>query len=261
MDTAFYSHTGDNTAQTTGSQVIPHLNGSKGDWRISVQILSNNQFRWTSHPDLISWSAPIQITVGIINIIPLSSGVGLDFSVEFQNGTYIENDRWVFNIRGFGWNFEGTPTATNQTGFGLPVWDGSPFMSSMVDPNTYGGHAILKTESPIYPGSQINIEIEFDSDPQNPQRSTGIQSFTSSNYYSSFEEWFMNLVLFLHLSNIINQIRILDQKELFLDTVVVILILVIQHLIKYGNHHLRILVICICLYKDLEMEMVTLEMR
>lgn len=190
VDTAFYSHTGDNTIQATGLQVIPHLTGSKGDWRISVEILSGNQFRWTSHPNLSSWSAPIQITTGIINIIPLSSGVGLDFSIEFQNGTYTPNDRWVFNIRGAGWNLNGTPTATNQNGFGLPVWDGTPFMSSMVDPNTYGGHAILKTVSPVFPGAQIDIEIEFDSDPQNPQRATGIQSFTSQNYYSTFEEWF-----------------------------------------------------------------------
>jgi hypothetical protein len=190
VDTSFYSHTGDNTIQATGLQVIPHLTGSKGDWRISVEILSNNQFRWTSHPNLSSWSAPIQITTGIINIIPLSSNVGLDFSIEFQNGTYTPNDRWVFNIRGAGWNLNGTPTATNQNGFGLPVWDGTPFMSSMVDPNTYGGHAILKTESPIFPGAQIDIEIEFDSDPQNPQRATGIQSFTSQNYYSTLEEWF-----------------------------------------------------------------------
>lgn len=190
VDTSFYSHTGDNTIQVTGLQVIPHLTGSTGDWRISVEILSGNQFRWTSHPNLSSWSAPIQITTGIINIIPLSSGVGLDFSIEFQNGTYTPNDRWVFNIRNAGWNLNGTPTATNQNGFGLPVWDGTPFMSSMLDPNTYGGHAILKTESPIFPGAQIDIEIEFDSDPQNPQRATGVQSFTSQNYYSTFEEWF-----------------------------------------------------------------------
>jgi hypothetical protein len=189
VDTAFYSSTGDNTTLPAGPQITFDSGSSRGDWRISVEILQNNEFRWTSHPSLSSWSNPIAIPTGIYTLIPASSGLGITFVINFDAGTYTPNDRWVFNVRGYDY-FRGTPSAANQSGFGLPVSLPLDLTLMAANPNIYGGHAILKTESPIFPGAQIDIEIEFDSDPQNPQRATGVQSFTSQNYYSTLEEWF-----------------------------------------------------------------------
>ena len=190
VDTAFYSHTGDNTLVSTGPQVTcnPY---ALGDWRISVEILANNQYRWTSNPNLSTWSAPLNIVPGANNIVPLTLAVPLEIILYFDAGTYTQGDRWVFNIRGYG-HFKGTPTATNQPFLGLPVADpiDSNLMNISATNGNYGGHAILTSPSPIYPGAQINIEIEYDSDPLNPSRATGIQSFTSQDYYSTIEEWF-----------------------------------------------------------------------
>lgn len=190
IDTAFYSHTGDNTAVSTGPQVTLVNSGSWGDWRISIEILSNNQYRWTSHPDLSSWSNPINITPGVTNLVLFTGALPLELNVNFDLGTYTQGDRWVFNLRGYG-HFNGTPTAANQSGFGIPQSDPTnPTLMASGNTQGYGGHAILSAPSPIFPGAQIDIDIEFDSDPLNPQRATGVQSFTSQDYYSTIEEWF-----------------------------------------------------------------------
>jgi len=193
IETVFYSHTGDNTVLPTGPQItyVPTGSSSYGDWRISIEILPNNQYRWTSHPNLISWSAPANIVPGVVSVIPFGGPqLPLQLDVNFQSGNYTAGDRWVFNMRGY-WGFSGTVVASNQQGsFGLPMANVLTYQIGNIPPSSYGGHCILKADGPIYPGAQIDIQVEYDSDPQNPQRSTGIQQFTSSDYYATFEEWF-----------------------------------------------------------------------
>jgi hypothetical protein len=177
IDTAYYSYTGDNTIVPTTQNItatfVAPLN-SESDFRINVEILPNDEFRWTSNLALSTWSANIPIPFGSSYTLSSSS---LGMKLDFANAIYNVGDRWVFNVRGDG-SLAGTPSYSNA-GYGLPG-----------TANMYGGGSILKAPGIIYPGAAIELEIIYDSAPQNPTGSTGVQSFTSNNYYKNLEEWF-----------------------------------------------------------------------
>lgn len=177
IDTAYYNYTGDNTitppSQDITATFVSPLN-SESDFRINVEILPNNEFRWTSNLALSSWSFNYPIPFGGSHT--LSSSV-LGMTLNFANTSYNVGDRWVFNVRGDG-SMAGTPSYP-YVGYGLP---GTATM--------YGGGSILKGPGEIYPGAVIELEILFDSAPQNPTGATGVQNFTSNNYYKNLEEWF-----------------------------------------------------------------------
>ena len=174
VDTAYYSYTGDNTITPTAQDVTATVI-STSDFRINVEILPNDEFRWTSNLALSTWSANIPIPFGgIYSYATTAITLGLNFA----NTSYNVGDRWVFNVRGYG-NLAGTPSYP-YVGYGL----GSSLNSS------YGGGSILKGPGAIFPGAIIELEILFDSAPQNPTGGTGVQSFTSNNYYKNLEEWF-----------------------------------------------------------------------
>jgi len=177
IDTAYYSYTGDNTIIPTTQDVTASFVGplnSESDFRINVEILPNDEFRWTSNLALSTWSANIPIPLGGSYTLSSSS---LGMKLDFANTIYNVGDRWVFNVRGDG-STEGTPSYP-YTGYGLPG-----------TATFYGGGAILKGPGVIFPGASIEINILFDSDPNNPTNGTGVQSFISNNYYKNLEEWF-----------------------------------------------------------------------
>jgi hypothetical protein len=174
VDTSYYNYTGDNTITPTTQDVTASAI-STSDFRINVEILPNDEFRWTSNLALSSWSSNIPIPLGGSYT---STSPVLSLALNFANTSYNIGDRWVFNIRGYG-NLAGTPSYP-YVGYGL----GSSANAS------YGGGSILKGPGAIYPGAVIELEILFDSAPQNPTNGTGIQSFTSNSYYKNLEEWF-----------------------------------------------------------------------
>jgi hypothetical protein len=177
IDTSYYSYTGDNTIIPTTQDVTASFVGplnSESDFRINVEILPNDEFRWTSNLALSTWSANIPIPFGGSYTLSSSS---LGMKLDFANAIYNVGDRWVFNVRGDG-STEGTPSYP-YTGYGLP---GTATL--------YGGGAILKGPGVIFPGASIEINILFDSNPNNPTNGTGVQSFISNNYYKNLEEWF-----------------------------------------------------------------------
>lgn len=174
VDTSYYSYTGDNTITPTNQDVTASAI-STSDFRINVEILPNDEFRWTSNLALSTWSANIPIPLGGSYT---STSTVLSLVLNFANTLYNVGDRWVFNIRGYG-NLAGTPSYP-YVGYGL----GSSSNAS------YGGGSILKGPGAIFPGSVIELEVLFDSAPQNPTGATGIQSFTSNTYYKNLEEWF-----------------------------------------------------------------------
>jgi hypothetical protein len=177
IDTSYYSYTGDNTIIPTTQDVTASFVGplnSESDFRINVEILPNDEFRWTSNLALSTWSSNIPIPFGGTYTLSSSS---LGMKLGFANAIYNVGDRWVFNVRGDG-STEGTPSYP-YTGYGLP---GTATL--------YGGGAILKGPGVIFPGASIEINILFDSNPNNPTNGTGVQSFISNNYYKNLEEWF-----------------------------------------------------------------------
>jgi hypothetical protein len=174
IDTSYYSYTGDNTITPTTQDVTASAI-STSDFRINVEILPNDEFRWTSNLALSTWSANIPIPLGGSYT---STSTVLSLVLNFANTLYNVGDRWVFNIRGYG-SLAGTPSYP-YVGYGL----GSSSNAS------YGGGSILKGPGAIFPGSVIELEVLFDSAPQNPTGATGIQSFTSNTYYKNLEEWF-----------------------------------------------------------------------
>ena len=177
IDTSYYSYTGDNTIIPTTQDVTASFVGplnSESDFRINVEILPNDEFRWTSNLALSTWSANIPIPFGGSYTLSSSS---LGMKLDFANAIYNVGDRWVFNVRGDG-STEGTPSYP-YTGYGLPG-----------TATFYGGGAILKGPGVIFPGASIEINILFDSNPNNPTNGTGVQSFISNNYYKNLEEWF-----------------------------------------------------------------------
>ena len=178
---AYYHFSGDNTIQNTGPTInIGNIN-CQTDARLTVLITPGNKYKTTFNLDQSSYSAEFNITT---TPTVVTVGTGQNVILYFQSGTYTAGDRFVFNIRGQG-NRAGTPSARNNTNYGLPTSINSFGI------NEYGGVALLRepTGSVIYPGAQIVIDIEYDSAPGDGYRAQ-TNSFTSPNYYTNLEEWF-----------------------------------------------------------------------
>ena len=174
------------------------------DRRIAIEIVSATEFRWTSDIALASWSANIPIPSSLSYTITEGSGGNFtEFDIVFDNdGTvstdqYIVGDIFIFNIRGDRYfnggssGFAGTPLdPTNELGIYSPT--NLDFLTKNAGPVTYGGHALLNFNSPIYPGAQITIEIIRDDTPGNNFGNI-INNFNPSTaYYFNLEEWFWN---------------------------------------------------------------------
>lgn len=200
IESSYYANNGDNYL------LYPYQNGAPDvylfcsivtakDLRITIKIVSQTEFQWTSAPDGNSgYSASIPI-------IFTGSYPILGCFVTFTPGVYNIGDQYVYNVRA---NFiEPTGGATNiflitvidtttttNNGSGIPATDNNELVD--YDPDYYGGHAILAYDGPIYPGANISINILRDyapTDPSAPIRNQN-NSWVSDNYYKNLEEWF-----------------------------------------------------------------------
>lgn len=179
---AYYHFSGDNTIQNTGPSVDLLNIDSQTDARLTILITPGNKYKTTLSLDQSTWSAEAPIPTSPVQI-QIANNQTADLS--FQAGTFNVGDRFIFNIRGKG-NRAGTPSARNNNNFGLPL-----NMDSFNPNDGYGGTALLQepTGAVIYPGAQIDINIEYDCAPGDGFRPSS-NTFTSPNYYTNLEEWF-----------------------------------------------------------------------
>jgi hypothetical protein len=184
----YYPATGINTSSIPYPYVYCDVaqSTSLDDVRITIEIISSTQFRWTTDVAQSWWLADlnldtlfITLAVGNTNIKIFFDSDGSQWSPQYNIG-----DKFVFNVRGIG-SYAGTPMQPGGVR-GLPP-------STLLVGNTadYGGHVILKGPGEIFPGASISINILNDG-PSNsaPGQNASSMSWTSTNYYKDIEEWF-----------------------------------------------------------------------
>ena len=153
-------------------------------WRLTIEILSQTEFRWTA--DLTAASSWIwqQITGGDNALI--SNGITLCWISFNSSQPLTVGDRWKICIRAYinGTNyFGGPPIQLNELqrsttgGYSIPTggW--------------YNGSGLSSTDKPIYTGASIAINIIEDS--TNISQQAGVQYFISNADYVNIEEWFV----------------------------------------------------------------------
>lgn len=183
----YYSVSGDNTVQNQGPSISVLSGSSDDDVRITIEIVSTTEFRWTKVVDATAgWttdfiSSSYTLTTG-------STTIDLFFESDGSNPfyLYIVGDQFVFNVRGTG-DRQGTPNDTTGN-YGLATGN---FIT--MDPDDYGGHSILNYNGPIYAGALIDVNINFDcapTDPSFPRRVSNNSFPASTKYYENIEEWF-----------------------------------------------------------------------
>ena len=191
----YYSISGDTTLPLPSPAVYaePYTGTeSQSDRRIAIKIASSTQFQYTDNVDLTGWSASITIPSTPYTLTIADTNLVLNFDTDGTNPNiqYTVGDIFIFNVRGYNPSgFTGTPYNPSNN-YGLwynDVIDIDP------DPITgivnYGGHAVVDTYGPIYPGATIEIEIIEDGQPGSGDRNSFV-SLTSTKYYQNLEEWF-----------------------------------------------------------------------
>ena len=210
FENAYYANNGDNTLIEPYQNNAPNINiqyayptGELGkDYRISIKIVPDpsnptnlgTYFEWTTTPDADSgWSSSIAIPPSTsyyyLSLPYPVSGDPANFALYFENGSYNIGDIYVFNVRS---NISDAFTSTIVDS--ITSYSGIPPLNDMtgIDPDDYGGHAILAYNNPVYNGAIININIIRDyapTDPSAPVRNQN-NTWTSNDYYKNLEEWF-----------------------------------------------------------------------
>jgi hypothetical protein len=161
-----------------------HASQSITDWRLTIEILSQTEFRWTA--DLYGatswWWQPITGSDQAID----ASGLSICW-IKFDNSQPLTvGDRWKVCIRRsvhLSGNYFG--------GVGIPPsYDLSSSGGACIPTgNWYNGSGWSSTDRPIYAGASISINVGLDS--TNYVQQAGIQYFTSNEYYENIEEWFV----------------------------------------------------------------------
>ena len=190
----YYSISGDTTLPLPSPAVYAEQyvgNESRSDRRIAIKIVSATQFQYTDNVDLTGWSTSITIPSTTYTLTIADTTLVLNFDTDGTNPNvrYTVGDIFIFNVRGYNpIGFTGTPYNPSNN---LGLW-----RNDVIDiaPNglgviSYGGHAVVNTYGPIFPGATIEIEIIEDGQPSSGDRNS-FMSLTSTKYYQNFEEWF-----------------------------------------------------------------------
>jgi len=206
----FYSSTGDNTIETTTPSLTASIANSttdaNNDRRIAIRILTATTYEWTSDVNLATatWTGPVTIPAGLNDTITAGSPGASDYILlqltwddDGTTSPYTPNDVFIFNVRGYfaslPTGYTGTPTSI---GASLPYYNGLYNDQTVIDMPTadYGGAALIRFDSPIYPGAEIDINIVRDGEPGSSDRNlinaTYINGLGVGNYYKNLEEWF-----------------------------------------------------------------------
>lgn len=170
-------------------QNTPLGNTNTPDVRFTVEILENNQYRYTYQLDASGgWSAQANIVQG--SVVTLSKPGGMSAFIVFTQDNYITGDRWKIGVRNNG-HFAGNYFG----GVGLP--------NQGYDDGDYGGGVIANYgfTDPIQPGAVVKLEVVSDS--LNPNQQFGSQQFPPSNsYYENIEEWFIESGAYLEFDQV-----------------------------------------------------------
>lgn len=170
-------------------QNTPLGNTNTDDIRFTVEILDDNQYRYTYQLDASGgWSTPANIVQGAV--VTLSKPLGMSAFIVFTQDNYITGDRWKIGVRNDG-HFAGNYFG----GVGLP--------NQEYDDGNYGGGAIVNAgfTDPIQPGAIITLQVVSDS--LNSNQQFGPQQFPPSNsYYENIEEWFIESGAYLEFDQV-----------------------------------------------------------
>lgn len=182
-------HYGD--GDSTGVQLFSQypLASFQPDCRFTIEILQNNQFRYTTELDAAGgWSATANINQGsVVTLIRNSVQIA---QIIFVSSNYIPGDRWKINVRG-----QGAFNNNYFGGLGLPSAPTTNPPSQSITayyPGDYGGGVIVNRgfTDPILPGSVVRLQVIQDS--LNSVQQYPVQQFPPSNsYYENIEEWFV----------------------------------------------------------------------
>ena len=204
----FYSSTGDNTIETTTPSLTASIANSttdaNNDRRVAVRIVTATTYEWTSNVDLTGWNGPFTIPAGLNDTITAGSPGAADYILlqltwddDGTTSPYTPNDVFIFNVRGYyasvPTGYTGTPTSI---GASLAYNNGLYNDQTVIDmPSAdYGGAALIRFDSPIFPGAEIDINIVRDGEPGSSDRNqinaTYINGLGVGNYYKNLEEWF-----------------------------------------------------------------------
>lgn len=180
-------HYGDGDPTALQIPTTNPLNQFTPDTRFTIEILNNNQFRYTRSLDGSGpWSAAANIVQGAT--VTLNRDGIPTAQVIFTQSNYTTGDVWKVNVRGDG-GFNGNYFG----GVGLP--------NGNYDPGQYGGGAVVNIgfTDPIQPGAVIRLQIVQDS--LNSVGQDPIQQFPPSNsYYENIEEWFVESGAYLQFN-------------------------------------------------------------
>ena len=162
----------------TNPNISPNRYGFIGSYRITIQVISTTQFRWTNSIELtgswitanISLNTPYWINLGTSS---LSTNQQFGFgSWIVWNSQPVIGDIWKINLRGnpnYNYFFIGSPSPAT----GVPICP--------VTVNQYN-------DEQIFPGDIIDIKIN---ETLNPNMSNVTQTFYSNGLYENLEEWFV----------------------------------------------------------------------
>jgi hypothetical protein len=176
----------------TNSIFFPSLYNGDNDFRITVEVISSTEFRWTK--DITSSGGWTNANIDLVNsyfintsnlnnnnAINAGEGVGIRWSTQPVLG-----DIWKINLRGIAFSPTGGNIANNYFG---GSGNNDTTCPLTLDPNQ---------DITIYPGDIIEIRFQED---QNPYSSSATQVFYSNGTYENIEEWFVESETYLIFQN------------------------------------------------------------
>lgn len=162
-----------------------YLSTVEYDRRITVEALSNTQFRWTTDISTSGGWTIVNVTIG--SLIPLSNLCSI-----YWSGNPVTGDVWKINIRGA--RLDGWTTPTYFGGYGIYSYisgvNHSPYTPLTLDQNQ---------DIAIYPGDII--EIRFN-EILNEYSENQTRIFYSNGTYENIEEWFVESGEYLNFSHV-----------------------------------------------------------
>lgn len=172
-------------------------NNSK-DWRLTFEIVSQTEFKYTA--DLTAGSSWIyqNITPGDIGIELLNGQTCLWIQFD-TSSTLTVGDRWKVNCRSRshlsgnyfgGIGIPGQQNPVSPTFDSFQTYDQGEYGGGCIPSGTWiNGSGTTAVDKPIYVGAIIIIDILEDS--QNSSAQYGPQQFVSPDKYANIEEWFL----------------------------------------------------------------------
>jgi hypothetical protein len=174
-----------------------------GSYRVTIQVIDVNQFRWTNSVSLSgNWNVAT-ITLNTPYWINIGTGTTLSNQTNGHGVWIVWNsqptigDVWKINLRGAP-NYNYFIAGTSSPLTGLPVCP--------VAIDQYNDES-------VYPGDIIEIKIN---ETLNPNMSNSIQTFYSNGLYANLEEWFVESLAYQEFKYIdINGVEINEKVVSF----------------------------------------------